>query len=381
VSALDNLGRIVPGYTGTVHFTTSDPQALLPADYTFTASNSGVHAFANGVTLFTAGTQTVTATDTTSGIGGSATITIIPATPPAESFFVSAPDAVGAGSPFTVSVTALDAQSQVATGYTGTVHFTSSDAHPGVLPADYSFTSGDNGVHLFSGVTLYTAGVQTVTVQDGSIAVTASITVVAAPASHFAVAAPASSIAGASFEITITAIDPYGNVDTRYGGTAIVFSSDRYPQLVQYSFTPADQGTHSLALSLFTAGSQTISVRDAGNSSILGTTTVAVQAAAADQFVLEAPPNASSGMPFELIVAAVDPYGNIATNYVGAVHVRTSDMDPGIVLPADYTFTSSDAGVHAFAISLVTPGPEVLVATDTENGITGSATVVLNPNT
>jgi hypothetical protein len=61
-----------------VHFSTSDTDAgvLLTADYTFQASDQGVHIFAGGVTLVTLGDQTLTATDTTSGITGSATVTV-----------------------------------------------------------------------------------------------------------------------------------------------------------------------------------------------------------------------------------------------------------------------------------------------------------------
>ena len=50
------------GYTGTVHLTSSDAQAVLPANYTFTGADAGTHAFS--VTLKTAGTQSITATDT-----------------------------------------------------------------------------------------------------------------------------------------------------------------------------------------------------------------------------------------------------------------------------------------------------------------------------
>src|SRR5262249_33102547 len=63
----------------------------------------------------------------------------------------------------------------VAMGYRGTVHFTSSDSGNGSsVPADYPFVAGDNGVHTFSGgVTFVTAGRQTVTAADTT---TASIT-------------------------------------------------------------------------------------------------------------------------------------------------------------------------------------------------------------
>ena len=50
------------GYTGTVSLTSSDPHAVLPSSYTFTAADAGTHGFA--VTLDTAGTQSITATDT-----------------------------------------------------------------------------------------------------------------------------------------------------------------------------------------------------------------------------------------------------------------------------------------------------------------------------
>src|SRR5207253_3196320 len=42
----------------------SDPHASLPANYTFTAADAGVHTF--GITLRTAGAQSVTAADTAS---------------------------------------------------------------------------------------------------------------------------------------------------------------------------------------------------------------------------------------------------------------------------------------------------------------------------
>ena len=63
------------GYTGTVHFTSSDAQAILPADYTFLPGDSGSHVFS--FTLKTLGDQTITVTDTHSaGFTGTATINV-----------------------------------------------------------------------------------------------------------------------------------------------------------------------------------------------------------------------------------------------------------------------------------------------------------------
>jgi uncharacterized repeat protein (TIGR01451 family) len=63
------------GYTGTVHFTSSDPQAVLPADYTFLPTDAGSHQFS--FTLKTLGDQTINVIDTHSaGFTGTATINV-----------------------------------------------------------------------------------------------------------------------------------------------------------------------------------------------------------------------------------------------------------------------------------------------------------------
>jgi streptogramin lyase len=67
------------------------------------------------------------------------------------------------GAHLAVTVTALDASNAKAP-YLGTVHFTSSDSQA-TLPADYTFTAGDNATYTFD-VTLNTSGAQTVTVTD-----------------------------------------------------------------------------------------------------------------------------------------------------------------------------------------------------------------------
>ncbi len=79
VTALDPYGNIVTGYTGTIHFTSSDGQASLPPDYTFTAADPGVHTFT--ITLRTAGNQTIVVTDTASHATGSATVAVSAAKP------------------------------------------------------------------------------------------------------------------------------------------------------------------------------------------------------------------------------------------------------------------------------------------------------------
>jgi hypothetical protein len=121
---------------------------------------------------------------------------------PATHFGISTPTGVTAGTPFGITVTALDAAGNPAPTYTGTAHFTSSDNGPGrLLPDDYTFAAGDNGVHTFSnGVTLVTAGSQTVTATDAASATltgSADAPVSPAAADHLAVTQqPAGTTAG-----------------------------------------------------------------------------------------------------------------------------------------------------------------------------------------
>jgi len=66
VTAKDTNGNPLTGYGGTVHFTSTDSAATLPAGYTFLAADTGIHTFS--VTLKSAGSQTITVTDTNSAV-------------------------------------------------------------------------------------------------------------------------------------------------------------------------------------------------------------------------------------------------------------------------------------------------------------------------
>jgi hypothetical protein len=134
----------------------------------------------------------------------------------APHFSVSAPSSSTAGSAFTVTVTALDASGNTVPGYTGTVHFTSSDGQA-VLPADYTFTSSDQGSHSFS-VTLKSAGSRTVTVTDtANSATTGSATVTIAPAAASTLVfsqQPTNAAVGVAITpaVTVRVLDAYGNL-------------------------------------------------------------------------------------------------------------------------------------------------------------------------
>src|SRR5207302_1676613 len=157
VTAKDPYSNTATGYRGTVRFTSSDAQAALPANYTFTSNDAGQHAFS--ATLKTAGSRSLIATDTVTNTitGSQAGITVNPAA--ASSLVVAGfPSSITAGVAGSFTVTAVDAYSNTANGYRGTIHFASTDSQA-LLPANYTFTVADAGQHTFR-ATLKTAGSQ-----------------------------------------------------------------------------------------------------------------------------------------------------------------------------------------------------------------------------
>ena len=202
VTAQNADGSTDTGYGGTVHFSSSDPAAALPADNTLTG---GVGTFT--ATLQTAGSTSLTATDalTSSIAGSSSPISVSLA---AVHLFISAPTTATAGTPFNFTVVALDSNNNLATGYTGTVHFAGTDGRES-LPVDVTLTDGA-GTFV---ATLDTAGTQLLTATDiatSNLAGTSNnIAVTGAAATHFSVTGvPTNTAADVPFSFTVTALRP-----------------------------------------------------------------------------------------------------------------------------------------------------------------------------
>ena len=127
----------------------------LPSDAALT---NGVGNFV--VVMTTAANQTVTATDTVMpSITGTASVAVVPTT--ANHFTVSAPSSVTAGESFTFTVTAYDRYNNVATNYSGTVRFSSTD-YQATLPGNVTLT---NGTGTFN-ATLRTVGTRVLRASD-----------------------------------------------------------------------------------------------------------------------------------------------------------------------------------------------------------------------
>jgi beta-lactamase superfamily II metal-dependent hydrolase len=296
--------------------------------------------------------------------------------PSATHFTLTAPANVTNGVAFNVTVTARDAGNNIATGYTGTVHFTSSST--GTLPGNYTFTGGDAGSHTFS-VTLTQNGSQSITATDtvtASITGTTNTTVNPPPATHFSVTAPANVTNGVAFNVTVTALDASNATVPGYTGTVHFTSSSTGTLPGDYTFTGGDAGSHTFSVTLTQNGAQSVTATDTVTASITGTANTTVNAAPATHFSVTAPANVTNGVAFNVTVTALDASNATVTGYTGTVHFTSSSTG---TLPGDYTFTGGDAGSHTFSVTLTQNGPQSVTATDTVTAsITGTANTTVN---
>src|SRR5262249_25732637 len=232
VSGLDSSNHVVTSYTDTVHFASSDGQGILPADYTFTAEDAGVHTFTSGVTLKTAGNQSVTATDTSSSsIAGSLTVAVSPA---AASLLAFGQQPTNTVANATISpaptVRILDAFGNLETGdNTDQVAMAIGTNPSGGTLSGTLTVAASSGVATFGNLSINNVGNgYTLVASSGSLtsATSSAFNITATVPTHFSIAGPASSTAGAAFSITVSALDSGNHVVTSYTGTVHFTSSD-----------------------------------------------------------------------------------------------------------------------------------------------------------
>lgn len=170
-------------------------------------------------------------------------------------FQLAAPASETAGQSYSYTVTARAPDGTLASSYTGTVHFTSSDAQA-VLPADYTFAAGDGGVHTFS-VMLKSAGNQTITATDattGSITgVSGAISVVAPIAVQGVQINDGSIQRSAVTSITVSFSRAVGTVDD--GAFQVIAQSGDNPTVVVSWNNSRTAATLTFTGSLIVAGS------------------------------------------------------------------------------------------------------------------------------
>lgn len=260
---------------------------------------------------------------------------------------LSAPAGVNSGEPFTASVSVEDENGIAISDYTGTVAIASTDTAPGViLPAPYQFTTGpdgDNGTHRFGGITLTTAGNQTLTTNeiagnDGSLARSSSVTTTV-----LAVPTPTSAITGSPTPL----------------GTPTALPATQ-TAIAMVSQTAAAQQT--MASTSATAASQTAVAAGQTQTAVAHTTVAAASATAASQTTVAAQQSAT---------AASQTQTAIAQTTVAAYPTQT--------VLAQQTQTASAAATQTALANLPTNTPTSMPTTPPTDTSTPIAAIVVTP--
>ena len=364
VRAYDAAGNVVAAYRGTVHVSSNDSNASMPADYVFMAGDTGSKTL--NANLVTVGIRTVQVSDIVAGLTGSIGISVTPAV--AQRLLLSAPNSAAAGQGLNVAVSALDVYNNIATGYTGTLVFSSTDGSA-TLPSSQTLSGGITT--LLGALILKTAGNQNVTVGDiaSSIASsTKSIAVSAASASKLVLTAPGSMTAGSTGSMTVTAQDAYSNTVTSYLGTVHLSATDPNATVPSnITFANANNGTITwpTGLTLRSAGTMSVTAQDINPGPISSTQSVTVLPAGIGSLLITGPSSATAGSAATVVLSVVDAYGNLATSYAGTLHLSSSDANA--LLPSNIVFTSSLHGMTTTGVVLTSVGMQSITAADTVN--------------
>ncbi len=171
VKAVNAAGVTATGYTGTVRFTSTDDNATLPSNYTFLAGDAGVKQFISGVTFKTAGTHSVTATDTTTAtITGSQTGIVVNPGPATKIVLTANPTTISSSviTDSTLTARILDQNDNLVTSFNGSVNFAVTEG----TTAFGNIKAGSTSVAAANGVA--TSVVQSKVTGGGTITCTAS---------------------------------------------------------------------------------------------------------------------------------------------------------------------------------------------------------------
>ena len=356
VTALDAFNNTATGYLGTVRFASNDSQAVLPANYTFAAGDSGVHTFS--ITLETAGNRTVSASDTTTG-----TIT-----------GTSGNISVGAGSPASITATAGTPQSAtINTAFAINLGATVKDAFGNLVSgamvtfaapgsgASGTFAGGVNAATTNS-TGVATAAVFTANGTAGSYNVSASVVGVSTPA-LFALTnnnpvptltsiSPTSGILTQTLSVVLTGTNFLSGVSSVSFGADITINS--------VTVNNGTQITASITIpSSATLGGHTVSVTNAAPG---GGTATLVNAFN----VTGTPPQITSGN------SAMFTAGSPGSFSVTTTGTPTPTLSESGALPSGVTFVDNGNGTATLAGTTTKAGIYAIVIT-AQNGLSPNA--------
>jgi hypothetical protein len=416
ITAIDAYGNLATTYAGSKSLTFSGAATIgtfkptvasssgtatafgTATAITFSAGVASVSSSKNGaMTLYKVESPSISATDGTVTTATPLAVTVSPAV--ATKFTLTATTTTPtAGAGDNLTTTAQDAYGNTATSYTGShsLTFSGPSASPSSEVPTVSNSAGTDipigsatAISFSAGVatasagkngemTLYKSGAVSLKVSDGTLPeATLALTVAPATAAKFALTAIATTLAaGEADNLTITAIDAYGNLATTYAGSkSLTFSGAatigiNKPTVTNNSGTGVATAFGTATTITFTAGVATVSSAKNGQMKIYaagkanvnvsdGTISnaapleVVVSPLAATKLALTAATTTpAAGDADSLTVTAQDTYGNADTTYTGTKSLTYSGASAS---PGGNNPTVSDSTGNAVAFGSATP--------------------------
>ena len=367
MTAQDVYGNTVTGFSGTVNLSTTAGTISPTVSGAFVG---GVRTENVSVTQAGAG-KSISAND---GLGHSGTSNSFTVNPASLSNFLVESSAGGpigaqsAGSPFNIRVTARDAFGNTATDFVGTVDITSTGSLTAGGGTTSSFLAGVLASHI---ITISHTGSFTITATKtgGAESGTSNaFTVSAGALHHFAVAAiPSPQIAGAPFNITITAQDANNNTVILFAGTVGLTTTAG-------TITPSPSGTFASgvrteAVTVTQSGlARTITANDGAGHT--GTSnTFDVNPGALHHFTTSSVTSPQvAGVPFNITITAQDFNNNTVASFVSTVGLTTT---AGSITPPNSG--PFGAGIRVEAVAVSQAGTSKTISVDDGAGHTGTS--------
>lgn len=301
-----------------------------------------------------------------------------------------------AGTAFNILITAVDANGNLVTGWSGTVNLTST----GNLIAGGGTTATFSDGQLTQSINISNTGNFTISVQrtlGTETGTSNTFAVVAGPPLKLLLLAPGESaapgsspsgsgktgtpsiqLAGIAFPVTVNVVDRYWNTVTT-NGDAIAFSTSQDPYAVFPSGIQMTNGTGTFNVTLNTSGAITINASDTSESTVVspGSTVVPVNSPSGSLFNAYEPSTPSgaitgvikthvSGSPFNLNIIAIK-NGAVDTSYNKPVQVQLLDShDNSSALDTSTNCRTSWKPISGTAITLGAWNNGVLPVTFTE---------------
>ncbi|MBI5187676.1 MAG: hypothetical protein HZA07_01185, partial [Nitrospirae bacterium] len=295
-----------------------------------------------------------------------------------DHFILQSPAEVTAGSSFDIRVVAKDVFDNTVsdTEIGKNIRITSSGTSPLKIlgPPTPDFKNGTASISFVS-EKVGDAIVQVQEVSTGSKGQSQSIVVNPAALSYFRLQSPKEVVAGEPFEITVAAYDSYANLVHNYtssGNGVSLYSTGR--SKIEPSFIKPSEfknGQATINVTYERAEDIVIIAKEHNKTQEGKSSSIKVNHAPGDHFVVVTPDVAISGQRFKIKIEAYDRYNNIAKNYNltgNDVLLRTTGtglISPSIISPSEFmdgiamvdvTYDKAESFAISASMAAVRPG-------------------------